>query len=79
MLQLLPRVRRRKVQYIAVLRCPHCRVRVSEQMPSEGSVMHTKCFCCGKYLHAHADACCVYCSMANVPCPKRQRKQGRTG
>lgn len=41
--------------------------------------MHTKCFCCSKFLHAHADACCVYCSMANVPCPKRQRKQGRTG
>jgi hypothetical protein len=71
------RTERRKVQHVAVLSCPHCGERLREQMPDEGSVLHTKCFRCGLFIHKRPGSCCVYCSDADIPCPQEQRARGR--
>jgi len=76
-LRVLLRPERSKVRYFAVMRCPHCGERLREQMPGEGSVIHTKCFHCGLFIHKRPGTCCVYCSDADIPCPQVQRAQGR--
>jgi Zn ribbon nucleic-acid-binding protein len=73
----LLRPSRRRIRYFAVMRCPHCGELIREQMPSEGSVLHTKCFSCGLHIHKRTGICCVYCSDADVPCPQVQRMQGK--
>jgi hypothetical protein len=62
----------------SVIKCPICKYKKEEQMPSDSCQIMYECEECNARLHPKPGSCCVFCSYGSVPCPPVQEKnQGR--
>ena len=52
-----------------IVTCPHCSHKKEIGIPTNACMPFYKCDGCQKTVKEEGDACCVFCSYGNRPCP----------
>ncbi len=63
------------IQTHATIRCPHCGVESTQEMPLDACQIVYLCESCDTILRPKTGDCCVFCSYGSLPCPPKQKEQ----